>query len=209
MLRILLNSCRGIVLLLAVISMAAGAGAQTGSGTFYGKVTDPSGAVVAGATLTIINQGTGARFELKTNAEGNFVSTPLPIGRYTAKASATGFNAAELKDILLEIGDHRNLNFTLQVQGTSSVVRVSEAASGPLLENTVSSLGQIIHEQNIVQLPLNGRNFVQLGTLAPGAIASQGTQFNSPSASTSVRGATSLSVSGMRENANDWTNGWH
>lgn len=202
--RKILNPWRGIVLLLAMIFMAGSARAQVGSGTFYGNVTDPSGAVVAGATLTIINQGTGAQIQLKTDADGNFVSTPLPIGKYTAQATAPGFNAAELKDILLEIGDHRDLNFSLQVQGTSSVVRVSEAASAPLLESTVSNLGQIIHEQNIVQLPLNGRNFVQLGTLAPGAIASQGTQFNSPSASTSVRGATSLSVSGMRENANDW-----
>ncbi len=204
MFRRILNPCRGIVLLLAVIFTAGSARAQVGSGSFYGRVTDPSGAVVAGATLTILNQGTGARTQLKTDAEGNFVSTPLAIGKYTAQAAAPGFNAAELKDILLEIGDRRDLNFTLQIQGTSSTVRVSEAASSPLLESTVSSLGQVIHEQNIVQLPLNGRNFVQLGTLAPGAIASQGTQFNNPSASTSVRGATSLSVSGMRENANDW-----
>lgn len=176
--------------------------AQVVSGTIYGTVSDAAGARIPGATVTIVNQTTNAQKTFTTGPEGNYIATPLPIGNYKVQASMTGFQPAEVAELVLELQDRREVNFTLQLATVTQQVQVT--AQAPLLERTVSSLGQVIHEQNIVDLPLNGRDFVQLGTLSPGATKSEGTQFNNPSASTSARGTTSLTVNGMRENSNDW-----
>lgn len=176
--------------------------AQTASGTIYGRVSDANGALVPGATVTIINEGTNAQRAVKTDEEGNYLASLLPIGKYTIRVSQEGFQEGEVKGMVLEIQDKREINLTLQVAGSTASVQVQ--AEAPLLERTTSALGQVVHQRSIVELPLNGRNFVQLGTLSPGAIKSEGQQFNNPSASTSVRGTTSLSVNGLKENTNDW-----
>src|SRR5439155_3810915 len=139
---------------------------------------------------------------VKTDEEGNYLASLLPIGKYTIRVSQEGFQEGEVKGMVLEIQDKREINLTLQVAGSTASVQVQ--AEAPLLERTTSALGQVVHQRSIVELPLNGRNFVQLGTLSPGAIKSEGQQFNNPSASTSVRGTTSLSVNGLKENTNDW-----
>jgi len=176
--------------------------AQTSSGTIFGRVTDPNGGLVSGATVTILNQNTGATRGATTDDKGEFLVSPLPIGKYTVKVAMTGFNEAIVADLTLEIQEKREVNLSLQVAGTAETVTVTNEA--PALERTSSNLGQVIHQRSIVELPLNGRNFVQLGTLAPGAIKSEGQQFNQPSSSTGARGTTSLSVNGLKENANDW-----
>jgi len=176
--------------------------AQTTSGTIFGRVSDPNGGLVSGATVTIVNEGTGATRTTTTDDQGQFVVTPLPIGKYTVKVIGSGFAEALVQNMTLEIQEKREVNVTLQVAGATEMVTVSNEA--PPLERTTSNLGQVIHQRSIVELPLNGRNFVQLGTLAPGAIKSEGQQFNNPSSSTAARGTTSLSVNGLKENANDW-----
>lgn len=177
--------------------------AQVGdSGTLYGTVSDASGAVVPGVTVIVTNQQTGAKRSLITGKDGRFTATPIPIGLYTINASLQGFKSAEVTGVTLEVGEKREVDLTLQLGEVSTSVLVS--ASAPLLEKTTSSVGQLIHAKQVQALPLNGRNFVQLGTLTPGAINAEGGQFTSPTASTSARGTTSLSVNGAKENANDW-----
>ena len=197
------NCWAGLLIIALVCSVLVGpAAGQVVSGTIYGTVTDPTGARVAGASVLVVNQATNAQKNFVSDSVGSFVATPLPIGQYTVRATMSGFAEAEIKDLVLEVQDRREVNLVLQVAGASQQVEVT--AEAPLLERSVSALGQVIHQENIVGLPLNGRDFVQLGTLAPGATKSEGTQFNNPSASTSVRGTTSLTVNGMRENDNDW-----
>jgi len=193
-------------MLVGILWLAAGVTvwAQVGAGSIYGSVTDATGARIPGATVVLTNQATGVQREVTTDQAGSFRATPLQIGRYIVRVTASGFQATEVRNLVLEVEQRREVNVTLQVATGTETVEVT-AATVPLLESTVSDLGQVIQERSIVELPLNGRNFVQLGTLSPGAIKSEGGQFNNPAASTSVRGSTSLSVNGARENANDWT----
>src|ERR1039458_3554833 len=190
----------GILLVLLASQIAS---AQVSSGTLFGTVTDPSGSHVPGAQVKVINQQTQAERTVGSDANGNYTAAPIPNGVYTIRVSAAGFADAQAANVQLEVDQRREVDLVLQVAGITSSVEVS--AETPLVESTTSALGQVVHETQVVELPLNGRDFVQLGTLTPGAVQSQGTQFNAPTASTSARGTTSLSVNGMRENANDWT----
>ncbi|MGB8593439.1 MAG: carboxypeptidase-like regulatory domain-containing protein, partial [Candidatus Acidiferrales bacterium] len=153
-----------IVLLPTLALFAGSAEAQADTGTFHGKATDSSGTAVPAASVLLVNQGTGAGINFTGDAQGYFESNPVPIRKYTARTAATDFSPVKLKDVILEFADHRELTLALHVRGTSSVAHVSES-SVSLLETTISNLSQVIHEQNIVQLALNGRKFVQLGTL--------------------------------------------
>ena len=96
--------------------------AQTSSGTIFGRVTDPNGGLVSGATVTILNQNTGATRGANTDDKGEFLVSPLPIGKYTVKVAMTGFNEAIVADLTLEIQEKREVNLSLQVAGTAETV---------------------------------------------------------------------------------------
>ncbi|MCI0456292.1 MAG: carboxypeptidase-like regulatory domain-containing protein [Gemmataceae bacterium] len=188
------------ILLLAIPAEMA---AQSRTGTILGTVADPTGAVLPGATVTITNLGTNQSREVVTDASGRYVVTLLPVGRYAVKVKASGFADGVASDLVLEVQDNRTVDFTLSPAAVGEVIEVT--ADVLAVDTTTATLGQVIHEEQVTDLPLNGRNFVQLGWLAPGVTKGEGTFLNNRgNTEVSIRGSVSLSVQGMRENTNDW-----
>jgi hypothetical protein len=175
------------------------------TGSFSGNVLDKSGSVIAGATVTVTSQGTGVTRQVTTDDAGHYLVPLLPVGIYTVHVEFTGFGKAESKDVRLQVDEARELDFALSPSSVSTSVEVSAAAVA--VETTNPSLGQVITEQQVAQLPLNGRDFVQLATLTPGATAETNpNSFFTQGASSEVaaRGSFSLSVGGSRPNSTDW-----
>ncbi len=175
------------------------------NGVFLGTVSDKTGSVISGATVRITSQGTGVSREAKTDDTGHYLVPLLPIAFYTIRVEAQGFQAAEQKDIRLQIDEHREVDFTLAPASVASTVEVS--ATEVTVETSTPTLGQVITAEQVADLPLNGRNFVQLATLTPGT--TQETNPNSffnagPSSEVSARGTYSLSVGGSRAQSTDW-----
>jgi hypothetical protein len=174
-------------------------------GTFSGTVTDKTGAPISGATVTATSQGTGAVRSTATDDTGHYLIPLLPVGVYTVRVENKGFQTTESKDLKLQVDESREVDFTLSLSSVSTSVEVSAAAVA--VETTNPSLGQVINSQQVTQLPLNGRDFVQLATLTPGT--AQETNPNSfinggASSEVSARGSFSLSVGGSRVNSTDW-----
>src|SRR6202045_1219060 len=175
------------------------------NGSFSGTVADKTGSVVAGATVKITSQGTGVTREVKTDDSGHYTAPFLPVSVYTIRVESQGFQITEQKDIRLQVDEQREVDFALNPASVSTSVEVS--ATEVAVETTNPSLGQVITSEQVAQLPLNGRDFVQLATLTPGATAetNPGSFFTSAASSeVAARGSFSLSVGGSRPNSTDW-----
>jgi hypothetical protein len=175
------------------------------TGSFSGTVSDNAGAVVSGATVRATSQGTGVSREAKTDDSGHYLIPLLPVAFYTIRVEAQGFGPAEQKDVRLQIDEHRELDFTVAPASVTTAVEVN--ATEVAVETTNPTLGQVITAEQVADLPLNGRNFVQLATLTPGTTASTSPVSFFTSAASSeaaTRGAFSLSVGGSREQSTDW-----
>lgn len=135
-----------------------------------GSVHDSSGAAVLGARVTARNLDTGFTRTALTNSEGSYDITALPIGRYSFVALFTGFTKSEVPSVVLQVAQEARVDIVLQLGSVSSTVVVSGEPS--LIETDSSAIGQVIDNKKIVDLPLNGRNFLQLAALTPGAITS-------------------------------------
>src|SRR5215469_11377177 len=174
-------------------------------GSFSGTVTDKTGSAIAGASVTVTNQATGVTRGGVTDDTGHYIVNYLPVGVYTIRVEFKGFQAAESRDNKLQVDESRELDFSLSPASVSSTVEV--VADAVAVTTTNPTLGQVITSQQVAQLPLNGRDFVQLATLTPGT--TQETNPNSffnggPSSEVSARGSFSLSVGGSRANSTDW-----
>ncbi|MGH9772972.1 MAG: carboxypeptidase regulatory-like domain-containing protein, partial [Candidatus Acidiferrales bacterium] len=199
-LRFSLMMLLGILLSFSSVNLRA-----QNTASLLGTVHDPTGAVVPGAQVTILNQQTGATRSMKVDASGNYVVPLLPVGRYTIRVTYQGFAPAEQKDIVLQIGEHREVDFTLSPSAVRQKVQVSAV---PVAVNTTSAtLGQVITSQQVADLPLNGRNFVELAILTPGTTMSyaNGDAFaGNAGGEMAIRGSYSLSVGGSRESDTEW-----
>jgi hypothetical protein len=195
--------CAFFVLTLALGLASSVWGQATGS--FSGTVTDKSGSVISGAGVTATSQGTGASRASSTDDAGHYLIPLLPVGIYTLRVEFQGFRTAETKDLRLQVDEARELDFSLSPSSVATQVEVS--ANAVAVETTNPTLGQVITAQQVAQLPLNGRDFVQLATLTPGATAeSNPNSFFTQGADSEVaaRGSFSLSVGGSRPNSTDW-----
>jgi len=175
------------------------------NGSFSGTVSDKTGSVVTGATVKVSSQGTGVERETKTDDSGHYLVPLLPVAFYTVHVDAQGFQASEQKDLRLQVDEHREVDFALNPASVTSTVEVT--ATDVAVQTTNATLGQVITSEQVAQLPLNGRDFVQLATLTPGT--TQETNPNSffnggASSEVSARGTFSLSVGGSRVQSTDW-----
>jgi hypothetical protein len=175
------------------------------NGSFSGTVSDKTGSVIAGATVRITSQGTGLTREAKTDGSGHYLVPLLPIAFYTIRVESPGFRTTEQKDIRLQLDEHLEIDFSLNPASVTSTVEVS--ATEVAVETTNPTLGQVITAEQVADLPLNGRDFVQLATLTPGVTqeSNPNSFFNGgPSSEVSARGTYSLSVAGSRAQSTDW-----
>ncbi len=199
------NLRRNWILFCAFAALVPTAYSQTATGEFSGTVLDASGAVVASAKVTATSVETGAAREVRTDQGGNYVLTFLQPGLYNLSAEAPGFRKTVQNNIELRINQRAEVNLALQVGQVTEVAEVTGAA--PLLENQSSSLGTVIDTQLTSELPLNGRNFVQLATLSPGV---NGTGYSvsgtimSGTRPDDRRPGTEIFSNGNREGSNDF-----
>jgi Carboxypeptidase regulatory-like domain/TonB dependent receptor len=156
---------------IAVLWCGLSAYAQTATGTFVGVITDQSGAVLPGATVTVTNKGTNRALTVITNESGAYVVPLLNPGEYEIAVTQPGFKKAIRSAVTIQVDQRAAVDFTLTSGDINESVEVS--ASAPLLETSSSSLGQVVNNEKIVGLPLNARGVFNLVALSPGVIPNQ------------------------------------
>jgi outer membrane receptor protein involved in Fe transport len=172
-------------------------------GEITGEVTDPSGAILVGATVTATNPLTAATRQTVTNSAGNYSFPALQPGTYTVKVEMQGFSAEARNDIELQVQQVARIDFRLRLGDTTQTVEVSGGA--PLLTTENATVGTVIENQRIVDLPLNGRNFIQLVSLSPNVTSG----FNNGATPTARlggdRATQAVSISGQRREFINYT----
>ena len=195
------RSLRGCVLALIfaiVVGPLQHVGAQTFRGTILGTVTDPRDAVVAGATVTAKNVGTGIQRVTVTDDVGNFAIPELPIGVYEVTVQATGFKLARVTDVKVEIAGDRRVDVSLVVGGKETIETMDIRADAVQVESTSNTLGGTIQARAVEDLPINGRDFTKFLVLVPGATGD-------PSGATDSPGSFGLfSANGNRGRSNNY-----
>lgn len=147
---------------------AACAFAQVGTGSIRGAISDPSGAVIPGAHVVVKNVQTGVAIDLTTDTNGRYVAPTLPIGTYQIQVQAQGFQTGVRQNIVLAVGEQLEVNMNMSVGEMSQQVAVQESAAQ--LDTATSTVAGLINQQQMRDLPLNGRNFEQLIALTPGTV---------------------------------------
>lgn len=199
------RTARFIPLVLSLLALLTTLGwAQKDTGSIVGTVKDPSGAVVPNAHVTVTDVEHGQTLSTTTNADGDFVASPLRVGRYTVTVEQTGFKKAVSIPVDLDVQQRIAVPVVLQVGNISESVVVSSAS--PLLETETSELGQVVDAQRVANLPLNGRNFAQLALLTAGTAPSEPGARDEQSYGFSAGGARSLQnnflLDGIDNNSN-------
>ena len=191
-----------VCLFLLVQNFAYGQGATA---TIFGTVTDPSGAVVPGAQVTVTNSATGAVRTTETSDLGNYSLTSLVPGKYDVQVRMAGFRDALAADVEILVEQDREVGFALEL-GTG-ITEVEVTASTVALDTQTASLGEVITAKPISDLPLNGRNYLTLTHLAPGVIPmnSQVGDGAGPAFFTGNRKDVSVSIAGNREMSTVYT----
>src|SRR6202047_4874215 len=182
-----------LVLFVLVLGVATQACGQTA--TIVGTVTDPSGGAVAGANVSVTHVETGQVYHLTSNGEGQYVAAELPIGHYNVKVEAPGFKAAEQKGVVLNVADRTRLDFQMYVGGASETITVE--ANAVRVQTESGEVSNVITDQQLAQLAVNGRSIYQLAQLTPGASSQINNFVNTP-----VGGDSNVEFNGMRQNHN-------
>jgi hypothetical protein len=159
------------VVAIVLLAGAVAAAAQVDTGTIVGTVTDSAGAVVSGATVSVINAQTAAKLTMTTAADGRFVFTPLQIGTYSVVVEANSFKRSTVQNVHLDIQQQALVNVALQPGTVTENVEVTEEPE--LMQTQSGSVGQVIEEKAIQDLPLNGRDYTMLVLLTPGVTIPQ------------------------------------
>src|SRR5882762_2813574 len=165
---------------------------QSPTATVNGLVRDPSGAVVPGAEVQLINEQTNTRYPARTNREGIYSVPNLPPGTYRIQVSKVGFKTIDKPDIILNVLDARAINFDLPVGAASETVTVDGGAA--MIDPESFSVSTVIDRQFAENLPLNGRSFQSLIQLTPGVVLTANNGFDTGQ----------FSVNGQRANSNYW-----
>lgn len=181
--------------------------AQSDLASVRGTVQDQTGAAVPGATVQLINIDTGLTQTAVSNSAGNFHFEGVLRGNYKATVSAAGF-ASEAQTFPLDISQVQTLKFQLKPGAATTTVTVTDAA--PIVDTSTSSVGDVIEPQQVIDLPLNSRNFTQLALLTPGVTrggygsAASGVGGNAETWRYGDNGGAALSVNGLRAQANNF-----
>lgn len=141
-------------------------------GTITGTVTDPSGAIIAGAKVTATRIETGISQSTRTTSAGSYTIPSLAVGTYTVVAEAQGFKSGTAEGIALDVSQERAVDFKLVVAGVTQQVEVN--AAPPLITTTNATLAQVVSTEQVENLPLNGRNIEGLMTMQPGVVGYNG-----------------------------------
>ena len=189
---------------LMFLALATPLWAQKDAGAIVGLVRDPSGAVVTGAKVTVTDVDRGIELTLSTNDAGEYVASPLRIGRYSVSVEKEGFKKAVAGPIQVNIQDRVNVDLKLEPGMATEIVMVT--GQRPQLETETSELGEVVDSKRINALPLNGRNYAQLALLGVGIAAAEPGSRVETTYGFSANGARSLQnnflLDGIDNNAN-------
>jgi hypothetical protein len=183
----------------ATLLFAPSAFSQQITGSIRGTVTDPSGAVVDGATVSAKQSETGLTRTTASDHSGVYLLLDLPVGHYQLQVERSGFQTYLQQGITLDVNEAATISVSLKV-GTGSD-RVEVNADADLIESTVTSLGTVVSERELLDLPLNGRNFTQLGLLQPGVVPLTP---GLAEAGGSLRASQAYAVNGQRPESNNF-----
>lgn len=197
------------LVVIVVFCLAGLALAQTDTARLIGTITDPTGAVIPKATVSVTNTATGRAVTTETGAAGEYTVNALSAGRYHINVKAPGFKS-ESADLTLEVSQVQEISLKLETGEAATTVDVS--GDVPLVDTSTSSTGEVIQGRQVTELPLNGRNFTQLALLTPGVtrgaygdIASGGSSgTNAESFRNSESGGAALSANGLRPQADNF-----
>ena len=187
--------CYALCCCLVVIGFSDPVLAQETTATVTGTVTDQSGGVLPGVTVSLRHVGTGRTFEGLTGTEGGYLVPLLPIGAYEATFTLSGFQARTVRGITLNVNDRVQVDAQLQTGGVSEVVEVT----GRTLTQTTTAVQNLIDSRQVQELPINNRNFAKLVELAPGVSSDFADEV-----SLGLTSNMSISVNGARRNAVNW-----
>src|SRR6478672_8778085 len=193
-------SLRLVTLLLSSLILSSLAIAQTSFGRISGTVTDPAGAIIAAATVEVKNVGTQAVRTTKSDGNGFYSFSDLPIGTYSVDVNQTGFRRQQRTNLEIVADARLTVNFQMQLGDVTQTVDVT-AQAGEALNTTSGELSHVIDTKQVQNLALNGRNYTQLMTMVPGAVVTNPDQF---SVTTSLS-ATSQALNGNRSDTNNLT----
>jgi carboxypeptidase family protein len=181
-----------------VLLLASGLYGQSLS-SIQGQVSDPSGAAVPGASVTVTSAATGVTRNTSTDATGNYQVPALPIGNYDVTIQASGLERVLAKGIVVQVGRTSVQNFQLKVAQASETVTVT--AESPVIEASTQTVGQVINQKTVQEIPLNGRHFLDLGLLVPGSVVPPANGFLT--APLRGQGSFGLNTAGNREDENN------
>jgi Carboxypeptidase regulatory-like domain/TonB dependent receptor-like, beta-barrel len=190
---------RSLVCLLAILTAGFGAGAQQITGSIRGAVQDPSGALVRSASVSARQTETGLTRTTTTDSSGAYILLELPVGHYELQVEAKGFQKYIQQGITLNVNETATIPVHLAVGAESQVLEVN--ADAQLIQGTVTSLGKTVSEREVLDLPLNGRNFTQLGLLQPGVVPLTP---GLAEAGGSLRAGQAYAVNGQRPESNNF-----
>ncbi len=196
-----------ILAAIAVLCFAVAGFAQTDSARIQGTVSDANGAIVVGATVSIKSLATGREVKVVTDQTGGYSAVGLPPGRYAIEVGQASFKTVK-QDVTLEVAQSANLDFTLTAGAVTETVTVT--ADIPQVDTGSSALGNVIQGREAVELPLNGRNVLELARLTPGVTQgvvggfATGVSGNAETYRGRNTGGAALSVNGQRTQANNF-----
>ena len=151
---------------IAAVLITATACAQIDTGAIVGTVRDPSGSAIPGTKLTVTNNATGVAFSVTSNSSGQYQFTAVKVGTYSVRAAAQGFTTQVVNNIQIDVQSRPSIDFSLKIGDAAQTVEVQSAA--PLLNTQTADVGGVVQQQQIRDLPLNGRRYADLALLEPG-----------------------------------------
>jgi hypothetical protein len=198
---------KAIILVALVMMTGVAAFSQSETGRVFGSITDASGAAIPGASVKITNLATNYSVTAQSQSDGNYVLNAVPIGNYTVEVRKDAFKSMST-NFTLQISEVKEANFKLEIGSVSETVEVTNAI--PLVDTATSSAGEVIQGRQVIDLPLNGRNFTSLALLTPGV--SRGQYSNNASAPNNNAetwrnadsGAAALAVNGLPPQSNNF-----
>lgn len=200
----LLNYAFAAISILGLVGFAA---AQTETARIQGTVTDSTGAVVAGATVTVTAEGSGRETKVVSGSDGNYSALSLQPGKYRIEITAANFKTTK-QEVTLEVAQSAELNFSLEAGAVSETVTVTSDI--PQIDTSTSAIGNVVQGRQITDLPLNGRNVLELARLSPGVTQGVVGGFASGAGGDAETyrggntGGAAISVNGQRTQANNF-----
>jgi Carboxypeptidase regulatory-like domain/TonB dependent receptor-like, beta-barrel len=189
-------------LLYGLLLASGTARAQVLTADVVGTVTDSAGAVLPNATVTVLNRGTNQMRVTKTSDTGDFTVTLLPVGNYSVTVESVGFKTFAVPMMSLSGGDRARVNAKLEVGQASETVQVTSTATA--LQTDTSTISQTVTQAAVQNLPLNGRNFISLAVLAPGATQGGPNAMSGGTRPDDRRQTSAISVNGQPETMNNY-----